>query len=458
MSDTGLYFVMQESLGSNQRLSAFYDFNYSSDEIDILGAGSDFTGVLLNNELVNQPSLHTGYVLGSYESSEIDANNNLQTLLANNKLPLTSGNLRIPLDGLNANDISVIIDFEFEGAVDDGVLLGCFKKRKESASFNSFDNSEGFNIGITDRGHLFCQTYGPNGDSVDVITDIELSKRNVIGVSVSESTLSLGTFDYFNNIVRSVDIPVDGDYIYQTGFLNFGGSDNYFRSESNSEETFSGSLHNLALFSGYLEPRFLKQLSEGILGDYFYNGPVESESQRVTGYSDVIVYKTGVTGYEYTSTGSLTIATGREYFTGSFSTNSSETKKEGERFYKYYTLNNGDTETFYKEEIGQLHSESGYIYYPTGEDAYDTLGLNDISESIQTYVETTGIEQGSATINLYGRNALTGMLNEVSGVTTTALYETVSSFSTPSSGVNLGHESEDFKKNFIYYIGTRDEF
>jgi hypothetical protein len=457
MSDTGLYFVMQSSL-SSQKLSAFYDFIYDSSENNVEGHSANFTGIQTNSIFCNDPSLHTGFILGALGSNESETSYDVSEILEGDKLDLTSGNFKVPLDGLNANNISVIIDFEFEGAIDDGVLLGCFKKRKENIEFNSFENSEGFNIGVTDRGHLFCQTYGPNGDSIDVITSIELSKRNVIGLSVSESSLSLGTFDYFNNIVRSVEIPVYGDYIHQTEFLYFGGSDNYFRSESHLDATFSGSLHNLALFSGSMDTRVLKQISEGILGDYFYNERVESQSQRITGYSEAIVYKTGVTGYEYNSTGSLTIATGREYFTGSFSENSFEAKEEGERFYKYYTLNNGDTETFYKEEIGQLHSESGYIYYPTGEGAYDTLGLNDISESIQTYIETTGIEQGSTTINLYGRDALTGTLNEVSGVETVPLYETVSSFSPASSGVTLGYESEDFKKNFIYYMGTRNEF
>ena len=458
MSDTGLYFVMQNSLGSNQRLSAYYDFTFgASSEDNVAGFSPNFTGIQKNFEFANDPSLHTGFLLGAIGSNETDVTGTVSSILQGNSLDLTKGNLKVPLDGLNANDISLIVDFEFHGPVNDGILVGALNKRKETQETNSFDNSEGFNVGVTDRGHLFCQTFGPDGDSVDVISDIELSKRNVIGISVSDRSLSLCNFDYFNNVVRSVEIPVHEDYLYRTGFLYFGGSENYFRSEDALDTTFSGSLNNLALFSGYLEGRFLKQLSEGILGEYFYNDRVETQRQRLTGYSEDIVYKTGITGYEYVSTGTLTIDIERESFTGSFSQDSFENKKEGERLYKYYTLNNGDTKTFYKEELGQLHSQSGYVYYPTGEGAFDTLGLNDISESIQTYTETTGIEQDSITIDLYGKNDLTGVLGEVSGVATTALYETVSSFTPASSGVNLVQESESFKKDFIYYLGTRDE-
>ena len=458
MSEKGLYFVMKDSFLSNQQLSAFYDFSYDSSEDNVEGSNSNFTGIQKNFQFANDTSLHTGFLLGATGNNETNVEGTVSSILQGDSLDLTRGNFKVPLDGLNANDISLIVDFEFDGPVDDGVLVGCLKKRKETAGSNSFENSEGFNIGVTDRGHLFCQTYGPDGDSIDVISDIELSKRNVIGISISDSYLSIGNFDYFNNIVRAVEIPVYGDYIYQTGFLYFGGSENYFRSNSALDTTFSGSLHNLALFSGSFGNKPLKELSEGILGDYFYNAPVESQIQRITGYSEDIVFKTGITGYEYNSTGTLTIAIERESFTGSFSLDSSSEKKEGERYYKYYTLNNGDTETFYKEELGKLHSESGYIYYPTGEEAYDTLGLNDISESIQTYTETTGIEQQSISIDLYGKNDLVGTLSEVSGVTTTPLYETVSSFTLASSGVDLVQESKDFKKDFIYYIGTRDEF
>ena len=83
------------------------------------------------------------------------------------------------------------------------------------------------------------------------------------------------------------------------------------------------------------------------------------------------------------------------------------------------------------------------------------MGLNDISESIETYTETTGIIQDEITINLFGKTPLTGTLSEVSGVVQAPLQESYSISIPASSGVTLTTESEDFKKNFIYYMGGR---
>ena len=454
MSTQGLHFQIQKGLASNSRLSAVYDFSDSS-EVTFVGAGSDYTGIIPNSSFSNNDSNHTGFLLGALGSTQAIALSRAYDILDQNKLPLNSGNFKVPLDGLNSNDLSAIIDFEFNDTVSNGILMGCFEKGSETIESIAFENSKGFNIGVTDRGHLFCQTFGPEGDSVDVITDIELSKRNLIGFSVSNDSISLSDFDYFNNIVRSVDIPISEDYISQTGDLFFGGSNSYFASSSAEDTTFDGSLHSLSIFSGYFGPEYLKELSEGMLGEYEYTAPVETQFQRLTGYDETIVYKTGITGYDYESTGTLSIVTGREYVTGSFSLDSSSQKKEGERYYKDYTLNNGDSKTFYKEELGKLHSNSGYVYYPTGENAYDTLGLNDVSESIQTYTEISGIEQDTITIDLYGKTPLTGVLSEISGVSRTDLEETYSTFTLASSGILLSGDSEALKKNFIYYMGDR---
>lgn len=458
MSDKGLYFKLQESLGSNQRLSAFYDFTFNSSAEDNVEGNSStsFTGVQTNSTYANDSSLHTGFLLGSVSSDENNAIVKASGALEGDKLNLISGNFQVPLDGLNANNISALIDFEFaDGDVDDGIIMGCLKTGEETIDSFDIETSEGFNIGITDRGHLFCQTFGPNGDSIDVLHSVELSKRNLIGVSAAESFITLSSFDYFNNLVKSIEIPVDKNYIDSTSVLNFGGSDTYFRSTNNQTTTFSGSLNNLAIFSGYMEEEFLKNLGEGILGDYSFTAGSTTTEQRVTGYSQTIVYKTGITGYDYVSTGTLEIITGREEFTGSITSTSDGSKVEGERYYKYYTLNNGSVETFYKEELGKLHSDSGYIYYPTGEDAYDTLGLNDVSESISAYTEVTGMTQDKITINLFGKTPLTGTLSEVSGVTQVALEESYDVSTPASSGVILGGDSADLKKNFIYYMGGR---
>jgi hypothetical protein len=458
MSTQGLHFQIQKGLASNSRLSAVYDFSDSS-EVTFVGAGSDYTGIIPNSSFSNNDSNHTGFLLGAYGSTQAIALSKAYNILDTNKLPLTSGNFKVPLDGLNSNNLSAIIDFEFNDDVSNGILMGCFEKGSETIESTAFENSKGFNIGVTDRGHLFCQTFGSEGDATKVFPEIELSKRNLVGISISDYSLSVSHFDYFNNITKSVELPIDKDYISEVESIMIGGSEDYYRSSSEETPTFSGTMNNLAIFSGYFDSQVLKDYGEAIISDYTFTSETSQSQQRVTGYDETITYKTGITGYEYTSTGSLTIETGRETFTGSFTLNSSSEKEEGDRIYKYYTLNNGDSKTFYKEELGQLHSNSGFVYYPTGENAYDTLGLNDISESIQTFVETTGISRqggaSSVSITLYGKTPLTGTLSEISGVEKTPLSETYYIVTPASSGYSLEGDSNKLKKDYIYYMGER---
>lgn len=458
MSDLSLNLKMQ-ALGSNKRLSAFYDFSYSSSEIDALGSAGVFTGVLPNSSQSHNPSLHTGYVLGSQGSDEPTSKAIALNLLNNDKLNLSASNLQIPLHDQSLNKLSMILDFEFSQSVNNGILVGCLKKGSETVDNVAHRNSEGFNVGVTDRGHLFCQTFSSEGDSINVFKNIELSKRNLVGVSVSENALSVSYFDYFNSLTKKVEIPIDKDYTSDVDSIVIGGSDDYFRSSSAATPTFSGSLNHLAIFSGFFEGEILQDLGESFLSDYVYVAESSVTQQRVTGYSETITYRTGITGHNYSSTGTLTIETGRETFTGSFSAGSSSNKKEGDRIYKYYTLNNGDVKTFYKEELGQLHSNSGYLYYPTGEGAYDTLGLNDISQSIQSYSEVTGMsrEGGSSSIiiDLYEKTPLVGVLSEISGVVRSPLQESFNVVTPASSGFSFVEPSEKLKKDYIYYMGER---
>lgn len=472
MSEKALNAILLSGLGSNERLSALYDFEgVSALSIGfVTGADGNITGTYPNSIYSNEPSLHTGFLLGATGINNAAVINKATDIFdssssVGDKLDLTYGNFQVPLNGLDASNISFLIDFEFQdGNINDGVILGCFETGSVTFSNEPIRTAQGYNIGVTDRGHLFCQTYNDLGDSIKVISSIELSKRNVIGVSVAESSINVSHFDYLNSLFTRVNIPVSRDFIDNQVIrelapdslsIYFGGSNTYFRSTDNKTATFSGSLHGLAIFNEDIGEPFLQDLGEGLIGSYFENAAVETSIERVTGYADTVIYRTGITGYNYNSTGTLEIITGREKFTGSVSLTSSESKEEGERYYKYYTLNNGNVKTFYKEELGKLHSNSGYIYYPTGEGAYDTLGLNDISESIETYAEVTGITQDKITIDLYGKTPLIGVLSEVSGVIQTALTESVPFVEPASSGANLTENSDDFKKNYIYYMGSK---
>ena len=131
---------------------------------------------------------------------------------------------------------------------------------------------------------------------------------------------------------------------------------------------------------------------------------------------------------------------------------------EGDRFVEYRFFDLDTTTGFVAEEVGYLHPNSGYQYLPTGDRAaFDTLGLQNIEGAVKEYVEQRGIS-GAATVSvqLFGSRIHYGRLDKVSGVLQTPLYETVTKApALTTSGIELKTSAEDFKKNYIYYLGER---
>lgn len=451
MSASGLYYMINTALSSNQDIAAYYDF---SEDSKYICGDSPYTGCINNSFPSNDTDLFTGYLI-NITGSIVEVGINLDSAVNSNQLDARLSNMKINTESLNFQDSSFIIDFEFPQQVHDGIILGAFEKNTVNINGQDIIESKGFNIGTTERGHLFVQTYSADKDQIYVLHNIELSKRNVIGISLNQSSISIGRFDYFNDLIYSNEINCDFNYLSAPDEFYFGASKEYFRSNDEYTKTFSGLFNSITILSSSSPLSFLKLLSSGIIGDYEITGSSGVEDVIITGYDETIIYKTGVTGYSYDITGTLEIAAGREKFSGSFSESSTESIQEGERYFKYYTLNNGSSTTFYKEELGFLHPDSGYIYSPTGEGAYDTLGLNDISSSIQLYIEETGIIKDSVTINLYEKNELTGTLNEISGIISTPLYDSVIVSGGYESGIVLSGDSSKFKKDYIYYLGER---
>lgn len=456
MSAQGLSFLVTKRLTDNRNLSAFFDFTVNSISTSSERSSSSdlFTGYMYNSSVVNDSSLHNCFILGSTSSSEALSSSKASTILNSSEHNLSSGAFFVPLDGLDLNSISTILDFSFSGDISAGVLLGGYRLGQETIEGGNFTTSSGFNVGVTDRGHLFLQYLNiEEEETIKVIYGAELSKRNIIGISSDKYKLSLSYFDYFNDLVKTLEVPVDDALISYTGGLLLGGAEEFYK----DDPIFEGSINSFTILSGSYDPISLKDIAEGIIGDYEFNDQVTNSYSRVTGYSESIVYKTGITGYDYEVTGTLSIETGRETFTISTSEESSESYVEGEKYFKYYSLSNGNTTTKYKEELGELADGSGYIYHPTGENAYDTLGLNDISSSIQTYSETvtTGNRGSAITLDLFGKTPKTGVLNDVSGVEKTALYETWDEVTPATSGISLDVDGTELFKNYIYYMGGR---
>lgn len=463
MSTSGVQYAINHNFTSNEPLLAYYDFS-SGFELKYGGLSSTTIGGFKYNVVKNQaPVINTGFfsgiILGSISSTETGSEHwTTGTFLSENKARLSAGNIQVNTTTLNYNSLTAIFDFEFDTAhpVTGGFLFGALEKTSQTINGEVITGAKGYNFGITDRGKLYYQGFDHHGDFMHVASDIELSKRNLISFSLDSNNLEIARIDYLNEKIHSRNYTIDTAFIANPDEFYIGGTETSYKSSLGNFPTISGYLNEFALVSGYISTDIVKSIGSGMIGEYFFSSGAATTKDQVTGYSETIIYKTGITGYDFNQTGLLTIATGRDMQTGSFASDSTSSVDEGDKYFKFYTLDNGDAKTFYKEEIGYLNPASGFNYAPTGSGAFATLGLNDVTQVINTYTETTGIEDGGhVTIRLYESIAQTGTLNEISGITTTALTETINVPAIPVSGITLSGNSEDLKKDYIYYMGQR---
>ena len=471
MAFDAIDYGVRSNLGNNDRLFVYYDFASGSGTqlVYIEEEGDDVTwsfGCITNQYPASNTGLFSGIVTDSMTENIPDTR--LYTtgtfLKPSGLADLTKSNLKVrTASNLDYSSVSTLFDVQFSGSIDDGVLFGALEKTSNTINGEVVTGAKGFNFGVNDRGKMFYQGFDERGDFIYTANSIELSKRNLLGFSVSSNSVEITRIDYLNQRTQSETFRINDDYAANNEEFYLGGSENYFRSTSGEFRTFSGQLREFAVFSGYLSPSLMMSIGSGMIGEYFFESGAATEKQTVTGYSQSQTFKTGITGYDYTVTGTLVISTGREMITGSIEAGTPHDTGEGARYFKYYTLNNGDVSGFYKEEVGFLHPDSGYSYLPTGENAMDTLGLRPVSGEIIPYLETRGIQTGgSVTINLYDSVALTGVLTDISGIVQTPLIETIDIPAVPSSGVRLSFDlarneglSNLFKKDFIYFLGKR---
>tara|TARA_B100001778_G_C18605368_1_gene639480 strand:+ start:14564 stop:15940 length:1377 start_codon:yes stop_codon:yes gene_type:complete len=457
MGLSGVQYAINHNFTNNDPLLVYYDF--SSGTGTSLAFTEDVDAVINNQD----PSINTGAFSGIIINSRAGSEAASKTyatgeFLTSNKARLSTSNIKVPTSTLNYNSLTAIFDFEFDTAhpVTGGVLFGALEKTSQTINGEVITGAKGYNFGINDRGKLYYQGFDRHGDFMHMASDIELSKRNLISFSLDSNILEMTRVDYLNQKIHSRNYIVDTSFIANSDNFFLGGSNTFYKTSSSSDTTFSGFINEFALISGYISTDIVKSIGSGMIGEYFFSSGSPTIKQQITGYSESIIYKTGITGYDFNQTGTLTITTGRSMQTGSFASDSTSSVEEGDKYFKYYTLDNGDAKTFYKEEIGFLNPTSGFNYAPTGSGAFATLGLNDISASINTFTETTGIEgAGNVTIPLYKSLIQTGTLNEISGITTTALTETISVPAIPISGIVLSGDSETLKKDYIYYMRQR---
>ena len=457
MGLSGIQYAINESFTNNDPLLVYYDF--SSGTGTSLAFTSDVDSVINNQDPSINTGVFSGVIINSRAASEADSKTYATgTFLDENKAKLSASNIKVATSTLQYNSLTAIFDFEFDTSfpVTGGILFGSLDKTSQTINDEVVTGAKGYNFGITDRGNLFYQGFDRGGDFIHIASDIELAKRNIISFSVDSDNLQISRIDYLNDSIQNQNFTIDTAFIANSDQFYLGGSNTFYQTTDGDSTSLSGFLNEFALISGYISSEVVKTIGSGMIGEYFFNSGASTTREEVTGYSETIIYRTGITGYDFNVTGTLTISTGRDMQTGSSAESSSQAVEEGDKYYKYYTLNNGDVKTFYKEEIGYLDPSSGYTYVPTGSGAFATLGLSNVGANIATHVETEGVDSaGTVTMNLYESVVMTGILNEISGVTQTALTKTVDVPAIPVSGITLSGDSEGLKKNYIYYLGQR---
>ena len=457
MAIDGIRYAINTSFTNNDNLLAYYDFTSGT------GVPLDFTdgvqAVVKNQNPASNTGVFSGIIINSTAGSESTAQSFATgTFLNDNKARLSASNLKIPTSSLNYNSLTAIFDFEFDSSVPvtGGVLFGSLDKTSGSINGEVITGAKGYNFGVNDRGKLFYQGFDRQGDYICVASNIELSKRNIISFSLGADNVEISRVDYLNDNIHKQNFAIDTDYIANSDQFYLGGSNSFHSTTTGNTTSLSGYLNEFVLISGYTSSEIVKTIGSGMIGEYFFSQGSSTSRVEVTGFSETIVYRTGITGYEFNATGTLTISTGRDMQTGSSKAGGTQAVVEGDKFFKYYELNNGAAKTFYKEEIGYLDATSGFTYVPTGSGAFATLGLRNVGDNIATHVETEGVDpEGTVTMNLYESIIQTGILNEISGITQTPLTLTVNQPAIPVSGVRLTGNSQDFKKDYIYYLGQR---
>ena len=466
MSQSGISYSLDQSLSAN-RLMVFYDFSGMSGRhigsTAPYGGGFNF-GVIENCDPSINTGVYSGIVCGFGSSVAAGKDFTTGTFLKGNKANLTGSNIRVTgTKDLPYSNCSVLFDLEFYEKVTDCILFGSLEKTSHRVGKEIITGAKGYNFGITNRGHLFYQGFDGKGDFIYSADSIELAQRNVLGFSLSTDSLSLLRFDYLNHKIQKQDFFVNTSFIANNTGFYLGGSPQYFRGgaygSSGEFETSDVSLNSFCFLSGALAPSTLFRVGSGMIGNYSESSSALITQRRITGYNQTTLYKTGITGYDYKDTGDLTISTGRYMMTGNITSNGTSTLEEGENYFIYYTfdsaLSDKGIKTFNKRQIGYLHPDSGYQYLPTGEQAFSTLGLQNVEGAVDKYIEQQGFSgAGTIAVEMFTSRFQTGYLSEVSGVKQTPAYETVTAHpSIPTSGIDLGGLSNEFKKNFNYNLG-----
>lgn len=335
----------------------------------------------------------------------------------------------------------------------EGVLFGSMSAITGSFTNQSVVGASGFNFGVSSNYRPFFQHINNKGSYI-LSADLYLSRNNMVAITVGGGSLNIARLDYNSNKVDKQSFNIDGDSI-KNGATNYLGGSPLFYGKTNGAPTLSGFLQNFAAFSGALPMQTLFEIGSGMIGAQYASGaPTVYSNDIATGSINLPLYGSGVTGFEisYSSTTIDVSGTYREYGT----TLTAETLNEGQTYLTRSLLPNalGDYEL---EILGTIVNTGTYKYAPTGDGAFDTLGLQEFVKTGASYVydisyitpDTTGLVTATLV-------AKTGISLEPTGYSESLLYKTVSTTGLGTVTLSLDKSSLAYHNpNYIYYIGNR---
>lgn len=178
-------------------------------------------------------------------------------------------------------------------------------KGNDCSLFDSRIGSSGYKIGLNDANKLYLET--ETGKNLSVASYNTIGGKNAVAVTYSPNLLS---FNYYNATTQTFESE------------NFNQPFALKRSDRwKLFEGFTGYCDYYLYFSDLIAESFLTQLMSGLF--YRFTGKsyqTETICQNlITGYQNVSVMITGITGYVSTPSGSE----GRDYYTGEFPTTNS---------------------------------------------------------------------------------------------------------------------------------------
>ncbi len=177
--------------------------------------------------------------------------------------------------------------------------------------FDSLGGSSGYRIGVTDANRLYFESY--NVEPILAASLTNLSSKNAVAIGYATNYV---TFDYFNVNAQAIEsesfsLPFQ---VAQSDAWTLGGGAPYY----------ADYFINLTALQS---PQVVGQLLSGLYARPTGYGSIITTTciSSVTGYQNVIVGETGITGYIITVGGDE----GRDYYTGAFPTSHTATALTG---------------------------------------------------------------------------------------------------------------------------------